>query len=173
MIILLPLHINSQNFSGNQRYDHKILLTTFRSKCILIQHFHLKHNDIQISDNGKIIEIGEGIWGNCMCKQVIPKTGKIRFAFEMLGIGKECLIGIGFREIVKQKGYIGAGQGKGSYLLFHNSEPYFHHTHNTQGKAFQFKINDIVIIEASVEQSQDLYPYVDLCNSKVRIKDIS
>ncbi|CAD8145730.1 unnamed protein product [Paramecium pentaurelia] len=128
-----------------------------------------------------------------MCEKVIPKIGKIHFEFEILRISQWCEIGIGFREMIKQNGYKGDGQGKGSYLLKESSDTYFHHSNKTLGQPFKFQVNDIIIMEVSVEHkyikwtkqnsqdfliteidtSQDLYPCVYICNSKVKIKDIS
>ncbi|CAD8145734.1 unnamed protein product [Paramecium pentaurelia] len=155
--------------------------------------YNYKHNDIVISDNGKIVDIGNNSNGYCMCEKVIPKIGKIHFEFEILRITQWCEIGIGFREMIKQNGYKGDGQGQGSYLLREQSSTYFHHSNNTKGKAFNFQVNDIIIMEVSVEHkyikwtkynsqdiliteidtSQDLYPCVYIKNSKVKIKDIS
>ncbi|CAD8129553.1 unnamed protein product [Paramecium sonneborni] len=178
------LKVSSLNYTNNL-YNQMYLNLTFS--------FYYKHNDILISNNGKIVDNGDGVWGYCMCEQVIPKTGKILFAFEILRIDHWCEVGIGFREMIKQHGYRGEGQGKGSYLLRETSTTYFHHSNNTQGKAINFQVNDIVIIEVSIEQkyikwskqnsqdyliteidiSQDLYPCVYTSNSTVRIKDIS
>ncbi|CAD8174761.1 unnamed protein product [Paramecium pentaurelia] len=153
-----------------------------------------KHNDIVISDNGKIVDIDINTEGYCMCEKVIPKIGIIHFEIEILRISSWCEIGIGFREMIKQNGYQGDGQGKGSYLLKEQGGTYFHHSNNTtQGKAFKFQVNYIIIMEVNVEYkyikwtkynsqdilikeidiSQDLFPCVYISNSKVKIKDIS
>ncbi|CAD8128847.1 unnamed protein product [Paramecium sonneborni] len=98
-------------------------------------------------------------------------------------------VGSGFREMIQQNGYKGDGQGQGSYLLSNGDSQHFHHSANTQGKAFKFQSSDILIIEVSIEQkyikwskqnSQDyliteidtLYPCVYIDNSKVKIKGI-
>ncbi|CAK77381.1 unnamed protein product (macronuclear) [Paramecium tetraurelia] len=150
-----------------------------------------KHNDMVIGDNGKIVDdTSSNGGGYCMCEKVIPKIGEIRFEFEILRIANWCEVGIGFREMIKQNEYKGDGQGKGSYLLGNSGSTYFHLSNNTQGKAFNFQVNDIVIIEVSVEHkyikwsksnsqdylitqidtSQDLYPCVYMKNSKIKIK---
>ncbi|CAD8182654.1 unnamed protein product [Paramecium pentaurelia] len=151
-----------------------------------------KNNDIVISDNGKIVDIGTNKVGYCMCEKVIPKIGQISFEFEILRISQWCEVGIGFRGMVTQNEYQGDSQGKGSYLLNQSSGTYFHHTNNTLGKAFKFQVNEIIIMEVSVEHkyikwtkqnsqdmlitqidtSQNFYLFVNMNNSKVRIKDI-
>ncbi|CAD8082466.1 unnamed protein product [Paramecium primaurelia] len=47
-----------------------------------------------------------------MREKVIPKIGILHFEFEILRISSWCEIGIGFREMIKQNGYQGDGQGK-------------------------------------------------------------
>ncbi|CAD8180810.1 unnamed protein product [Paramecium octaurelia] len=92
----------------------------------------------------------------CMCEKVIPKIGQTRFEFEIHRISGWCEVGIGFREMIKQNGYREEGQGKGSYLLREQGSTYFHQSNNTQGQAFKFQVNDIVIMEVSIEQKQQM-----------------
>ncbi|CAD8128725.1 unnamed protein product [Paramecium sonneborni] len=82
----------------------------------------------------------------CICEQVIPQTGKICFAFEY------CWVGNGFRAMVIQNGYRNVDNGQGTYLLRYSSSSFFYHSNNTQGKPFEFKVNDLVIVEMSLEQ---------------------
>lgn len=62
-----------------------------------------KHEKMAIYEDGKLVEMNGCDDGYCFCEQVIPKIGKIRFAFEILkinGLGW-CEVGIGFREKIK------------------------------------------------------------------------
>ncbi|CAD8118920.1 unnamed protein product [Paramecium primaurelia] len=177
----LGINLEKEQYLKNQMFPNLTFSTDY------------KHDKMNIDENGKHAEMSGDDSGYCICEQMIPKIGKIRFAFEILRIDGWCEVGIGFREMIKQNEYEGEGQGYGSYLLQDSSDTYFHDSNNTQGKEFEFDLNDIIIIEVSVEEkyikwskqnsqenlltqidtSQDLYPCVYLCDSKVRIKNIS
>ncbi|CAD8201386.1 unnamed protein product [Paramecium pentaurelia] len=158
-----------------------------------------KHNNCSVSEGGKLVaEVGNNHWCFCVCEQAIPKTGKIQYAFQIL-CEQELFVGIGFRDIMKQKNFYDCcNVGDGTYLIKENGYIYSHHNKDIHGKelSFKFKNNDIIIIEVSIEDkyikwtrqnnpqlsfvylgidtSQELYPCVGLYRqAKIKILDCS
>ncbi|CAD8192437.1 unnamed protein product [Paramecium pentaurelia] len=157
-----------------------------------------KQNKIElkkVSEGGKVVaDTNNSGWCFCFCEQVIPKTGKIQFAFQILS-GSYFMVGIGFRGIMRENPYLNCYQ-TGTYLIAQGSQIYSHHNKDLQSKSlsFRFTNNDIIIIEVSIEHkyikwsrqnnpqatfvqldlgaSQELYPCVGVgYQSKIKILD--
>ncbi|CAD8187231.1 unnamed protein product [Paramecium octaurelia] len=157
-----------------------------------------KGGNCQVSEGGKVFENNNNVNQYCLCEQVIPNTGKILFAFQMLS-GSNFLVGIGFKDIISKNNYCSAGVGYGSYLISFDGNIYSHHNNNINSKklSFTFTTNDIIIVEVNIEHkyikwikqnnqqqaititqqidtslTQELYPCVNAWNnSKIKILD--
>ncbi|CAD8175693.1 unnamed protein product [Paramecium pentaurelia] len=153
-----------------------------------------KSSICQISEFGKVVE-SSSINNYCLCEQAIPKIGKTMFAFQMLS-GTSIRIGIGFRDIIQKNNYQNCGFGFGSYLIRQDGYTFSHHNKDVDNKqlSFTFTSNDIIIMEVSIEHkyikwtkqnnpflilqqqidtsiSQELYPCVNIYQSKLKIFD--
>ncbi|CAD8169291.1 unnamed protein product [Paramecium pentaurelia] len=145
-----------------------------------------KHNNCQVTQNGKVIDNNSGSWYCCMCDQMIPKNGIILFAFKIIEI-TYIMIGIGFRDIMQSKGYYNCYSiGGGTYNIYSSGHCYNHDQQDKNNKqiAFEFSTNDIIIVEVDIQKkyikwtkqstnqsftltidtSKDLYPCVHLYN---------
>ncbi|CAD8215407.1 unnamed protein product [Paramecium octaurelia] len=143
-----------------------------------------KHNTCSVTQNGKVIENNSGFWYCCMCDQMIPKNGKIQFAFKIIELSY-LMIGIGFRDIVQSKNYDHCYSiDGGTYNIYSEGYCYNHDQQDKNGKqiTFPFSRNDIIIVEVDMEKkyvkwtkqstnesftltidtSKDLYPCVHL-----------
>ncbi|CAD8064191.1 unnamed protein product [Paramecium sonneborni] len=151
-----------------------------------------KHNNCQVSYDGKVIETKNGGWQCCMCDQIIPKDYKIQFAIKIIEMGY-IMIGIGVRDIVQSQGFRNCYEiGGGTYNIQYSGSCWNHDQQDKQGQqiSFPFSINDIIIVEVDIQNkyvkwnkqstnqsftltidtSNDLYPCVHLFNqSKVEI----
>ncbi|CAD8167813.1 unnamed protein product [Paramecium pentaurelia] len=169
------------------------ILDQYPSNLTFSQSF--KHNNCQISQNGKVVfgtTKNKG-WCCCICDQMIPKLGSVKMAFKILDGCDDIMVGIGFKDIIQKSNYQDAYRiGKGTYYIYHDGKCFNHHQEdkNDQHLSFKFANNDIIIIEIDIqknfikwikqssnesltfdiETSQDLYPCVNLYNnSKVEI----
>ncbi|CAD8149861.1 unnamed protein product [Paramecium pentaurelia] len=150
-----------------------------------------KHNNCQVTQNGKVIENDSGQWSCCMCDQMIPKNGIILSAFQIIE-NTYIMIGIGFRDIVQSKGYSNCHSiGGGTYNIYNEGHCYNHDQQDKNDKqiSFPFSTNDIIIVEVDIQKkyikwtkqstnqsftltidtSKDLYPCVHL-HSRCKIK---
>ncbi|CAD8113185.1 unnamed protein product [Paramecium sonneborni] len=153
-----------------------------------------KYSSCAVTQNGKVIEtgMGGGTHQCCMCDQMIPKHNVTHFAVKIIE-SDSVMIGIGFRDIVENKGYYGCYQiGGGTYNIWSSGACFNHDQEDKNSKqiAFAFSKNDIIIVEVDIQKkyvkwtkqstnesfsltidtSKDLYPCVHLYNrGKVEI----
>ncbi|CAK81374.1 unnamed protein product (macronuclear) [Paramecium tetraurelia] len=150
-----------------------------------------KHNNLQVTQNAKVIENAQVGWCCAICDQMIPKNGIIYFAIKIIEKGR-IMIGIGFRDIVQSKEYYDCYSiGGGTYNIWDEGYCYNHDQQDkTEEVAFSYSINDIIIVEVdinnkyitwkksstnqsfalTIDTSKDLYPCVHLSGqSKVEI----
>ncbi|CAD8096999.1 unnamed protein product [Paramecium primaurelia] len=107
----------------------------------------------QVTEGGKVVECPGSSTYYCLCEQAIPNTGKILFAFQILSLTPNMLIGIGFRDIIQKNNYQNVGVGYGSYMIHQNGYTYSHHNKDVNNKqlSYTYTTNDIIIMEVSIE----------------------
>ncbi|CAD8130764.1 unnamed protein product [Paramecium sonneborni] len=76
-----------------------------------------KHSSYSVTQKGKVIEnnSADGFFYCGMCDQMIPKTGVIQFAVKIIQLFY-IMIGIGFRDIVKNYKYESCFNVGGGYI---------------------------------------------------------
>ncbi|CAD8184641.1 unnamed protein product [Paramecium octaurelia] len=188
---LKSLQKDSQDITYLQR-QIQIQLDQYPQSLTFSQSF--KHNSCQISQNGKVVveTANNGNWFCCICDQMIPKHGLVKFAFKILD-NIQVMLGIGFRDIIQKNNYQTAYRiGKGTYFIYYDGRCFNHDQQDKDDKqlSFKFTTNDMIIMEVditnkyikwikqstnesftlNIDTSQDLYPCVNLgYKSKVEI----
>ncbi|CAD8173422.1 unnamed protein product [Paramecium octaurelia] len=144
---LTSLQKDSQDITYLQR-QIQIQLDQYPQSLTFSQSF--KHNNCQISQNGRVVfETANSSWYCCICDQMIPKHGLVKFAFKILD-NNQVMLGIGFRDIIQKYNYQNASQiGRGTYFIYYDGRCFNHDQQDKDNKyiALQVKSRNINIIQ--------------------------
>ncbi|CAK66920.1 unnamed protein product (macronuclear) [Paramecium tetraurelia] len=144
----LQLQIQIQQLLQQQEQNQ--ILNQYPFKLTFSQQF--KHDACQISQDGKMV-ILHGMCGMycCICDQIIPKHGLVKFAFRILN-NSYLMIGICFRDMIQKNGYYD-NYGKGAYFIDKDGKCFNHDQYDKNDKciSFKFTFNDIVIVEVDIQ----------------------